>query len=94
MCMKTIWSTFVSYLLLLLVLLLCGFAFVTARPLPVKLASFAMGLCFLVTFISATWPDRRIANKLVKVFNFCAGGLFFAAMLMVLQHYFNTVSMT
>ncbi|MGJ9418865.1 hypothetical protein ACHAC9_14015 [Massilia sp. CMS3.1] len=92
--MKTIWSTFVSFLLLLLVLMIFGFAFVTTKPLPMKLGSVAMGLCFLVTFISATWPDRRIANKLVKVLNFCAAGSFFAAMIMVLQHYFNTVSMT
>ena len=92
--MKTIWSTFVSYLLLLLVLMFAGFGFATAKPLPVKLFSVAMGLHFLITFISATWPDTRTADKLVKVFNFCAGGLFLAAMILIVQHYFNTVSMT
>ena len=92
--MKTIWSTFVSFLLLLLVLMFCGFGIVASKPLPIKLFSGAAGLCFLVTFMNATWPDRRIADKLVKVFNFCAGALFLAAMILVLEHYFNTVSMT
>jgi hypothetical protein len=92
--MKTIWSTFVSCLLLLLVLIFCGFGFVTAKPLPMKLGTFAMGLCFLVTFISATWPQRPIADKLVKALNVCAGGLFVAAMVLVLRHYFSTVQMT
>ena len=91
--MKTIWSTFVSFLLLLLVLMFFGFGFVTYKPLPMKLASAGMGLYFLITFISANWPDRPVADKLVKVFNLCAGGLFAVAMLLVLQHYFNTVPM-
>ena len=91
--MKTIWSTFVSFLLLLLVLMFAGFGFVTAKPLPMKLFIVAMGLHFLITFISATWPERQIADRLVKVLNFGAGGLCVAAMLLVLQHYFNTVPM-
>jgi hypothetical protein len=92
--MKTIWSNVVSCLLLLLVLMLCGFGFVTAKPLPMKLGAFAMGLCFLTTFISATWPNRPIADKLVKVSTLCAGVLFMAAMSLVLRHYFSTVQMT
>lgn len=92
--MKTIWSTFVSFLLLLLVLMfVVGFGFFTAKPLPMKLFSVAAGLHFLITFISATWPERQIADRLVKVFHFCAGALSLAAMLLVLQHYFNTVPM-
>lgn len=70
-----------------------GFGFVTAKPLPVKLFTVAMGLHFLITFISATWPERQIADRLVKVFNFFAGALCVAAMLLVLQHYLNTVPM-
>ena len=93
MYMKTIWSTFSSFLLLLLVLMFAGFGFVNAKPLPVKLFAVAMGLHFLITFISATWPERQIADRLVKVFNVCAGALCLAAMLLVLQHYFNTVPM-
>ncbi len=92
--MKTIWSTFVSYLLLLLVLMLCGSAFIHYKPLPMKLGAAAMGLYFLVTFISATWPDQPTADKLVTVLNFCAGGLMAAAMFLMAQHYVNTVSMT
>jgi hypothetical protein len=91
--MKAIWSTFISFLLLLLVLMFAGFGFVTAKPLPVKLFAIAVGLHFLITFISATWPGRPIADKLVKVFHFGAGALCVAAMLLVLQHYFNTVPM-
>lgn len=94
MYMKAIWSTFVSFLLLLLVLMFCAFGFVSSKPLPMKLFSVALGLGFLVTFISASWPDRPIADKLVKVFHHCALGLFAIAMALVLQHYFNTVSMT
>ena len=91
--MKTIWSNFSSCLLLLLVLMFAGFGFVTAKPLPVKLFTVAMGLYFLILFISATWPERQIAGRLVKVFQFFAGALCLAAMLLVLQHYFNTVPM-
>lgn len=91
--MKTIWSAFVSYLLLLLVLMFCAFGFVTAKPLPVKLFAIAMGLQFLITFISATWPQRQIADRLVKLCNFFAAALCAVAMLLVLQHYFNTVPM-
>ncbi|MFC5459528.1 hypothetical protein [Massilia niabensis] len=54
--MKTIWSTPVSFLLLLLVLMFAGFGIVALKPLPMKLGSAALGLCFLVTFISA--PGR------------------------------------
>ena len=89
--MKTIWSTFVSYLLLSLVLMFCGFGFVTAKPLPMKLVLVAMALYFLITFISATWPDRPTAIKLVKAFNFSAGGLLLAATILMVQHYVNTV---
>lgn len=91
--MKTIWSTFVSYLLLLLVLMFAGFGFVTAKPLPVKLFAVAIGLYFLITFTSASWPDRPTADRVVKLLHFCAGGLSLAAMLLVLQHYINTVPM-
>ena len=91
--MKTIWSTFYSYLLLLLVLTFAGFGFVTAKPLPVKLFAVAMGLHFLILFVSATWPERQGARRIVKVFNFSAGALCAVAMLLVLQHYFNTVPM-
>ena len=92
--MKTLWSNLVSYLLLSLVLLLCGFFFVTAKPLPMKLAAVAMGLSFLVVYIDATWPDRPIANKLVKVFNLCIGSLSLAAILLMVKHYIATVPMT
>ena len=91
--MKAIWSTFVSFLLLFLVLMFAGFGFVTAKPVPVKLFTVAMGLHFLIVFISATWPERQIADRLVKVFNFCAGALCVLAMLLVLQHYVTTVPM-
>jgi hypothetical protein len=89
--MKTIWSAFISFLLLLLVLMFAAFGFVSAKPLPVKLLAIVMGLHFLITFISATWPEQQTANRLVKIFNFCASALTAAAMLLVLQHYFNTV---
>ena len=89
--MKTIWSAFISFLLLLLVLMFAALGFVTAKPLPVKLFAIAMGLHFLITFISATWPEQRTADRLVKIFNVSAGALCVAAMLLVLQHYFNTV---
>lgn len=92
--MKTIWSTVVSFLLLLLVLMFAGYGFVSAKPLPMKLASVAMGLFFLVTFVSASWPERPIADKLVKVFHHCALGLFAIATALVWQHYLSTVSMT
>ena len=91
--MKTIWSTFVSFLLLLLVLMFAGFGVVASKPWPVKLGAAAMGFCFLSTFISASWPESRGAGKLVKAANLCAGGLFAAALLLVLQHYFSTVPM-
>lgn len=91
--MKTIWSAFTSFLLLLLVLMFAVFGFVSAKPLPVKLFAIVMGLHFLTTFISATWPERQTANRLVKIFGFCASALTVAAMLLVLQHYFNTVPM-
>jgi uncharacterized membrane protein len=91
--MKTIWSAFISFLLLSLVLMFAAIGFVTAKPLPIKLFTIVMGLHFLITFISATWPERRNADKLVKVLNFCAGALTVAAMLLVLQHYVNTVPM-
>jgi hypothetical protein len=70
-----------------------AFGFVSARPLPVKLLAIVMGLHFLITFISATWPERQTANRLVKIFNFCAGVFTVAAMLLVLQHYFSAVPM-
>jgi len=91
--MKTIWSAFISFLLLLLVLMSAVFGFVSAKPLPVKLLAVVMGLHFLITFTSATWPEQQTANRLVKIFNFCASALTAAAMLLVLQHYFNTVPM-
>lgn len=89
--MKTIWSAVVSFLLLLLVLMFAAFGFVTAKPLPIKLFTIAMALQFLITFISATWPRRQTADRLVKVLNVGAGAACVAAMLLVLQHYFNTV---
>ncbi|MFC3460620.1 hypothetical protein [Massilia haematophila] len=89
--MKRIWSAVVACLLLLLVLLFLGFGGYASRPLPLKLGAAALGLCFLVTFFNVVLPDGRIANNVVKVLNFCAGALFFAAMLLVLQHYFNTM---
>ena len=89
--MKTIWSAFISFLLLLLVLMFAAFGFFTVKPLPVKLFTIAMGLHFLITFISATWTGRQAADRLVKLLNFSAGALCAAAMLLVLQHYFNTV---
>ena len=89
--MKTIWSASISFLLLLLVLMFAAFGFVTAKPLPVTLFAIAMGLHFLIMLISATWPERQTADRLVKVFNVAAGVLCVAAMLLVLQHYFNTV---
>ena len=46
--MKTIWSTFVSYLLLLPVLMLFGFGFVSAKPWTMKLAAAGGGLYFLI----------------------------------------------
>jgi hypothetical protein len=91
---KTIWSTVVSFLLLSLVLMFCAFGFFTAKPLPVKLFTVAMGLHFLITFISATWPERQSADRLVKIFHFCAAVLGAVAMALVLEHYFNTVPMT
>ena len=91
MYMKTIWSAFSSFLLLLLVLMFAGFGFVNAKPLPVKLFAVAAGLHFLILFMSATWPDRPIAIKLVKAFNFCAGGMLIAAVILMVQHYVNTV---
>lgn len=89
--MRRIWSAFVSCLLLLLVLLIFGFAAYSSTQLPLKLGAAALGLCFLVTFCNVVLPDGRIANHVVKVLNFCAGALFFAAMMLVLEHYFNTM---
>ena len=91
--MKTIWSAFISFLLLLLVMMFAAFGFVTAKPLPIRLFAFALGLYFLITFISATWPERQTADRLLKVLNFCAGASCVVAMLLVLQRYFNTVPM-
>lgn len=68
-----------------------AFGFITAKPLPIKLFTIAMALQFLITFISATWPERQTADRLVKIFNVVAGAFCVAAMLLVLQHYFNTV---
>lgn len=89
--MKRIWSAVASCLLLLLVLLFLGFGAYGSKALPLKLGAAALGLCFLVTFCNVVLPDGRIANQFVKVLNFCAGALFFAAMMLVLQHYFNTM---
>jgi len=69
----------------------CAFGFITAKPLPIKLFTIAMALQFLITFISATWPERQTADRLVNVFNVVAGAFCVAAMVLVLQHYFNTV---
>lgn len=89
--MKTTWSAFVSFLLLVLVLLFAGFGVFTSTTLPMRLGAGALGLCFLITFINGVWPDGEHANKVVKALNLCAGGLFAVAMLLVLQHYFNTM---
>ena len=89
--MKRIWSVFVSCLLLLSVLLFLGFGAYGSATLPLKLGATALGLCFLVTFLNVALPNGRIADTCVKVLNVCAGALFLAAMLLVLQHYFNTM---
>lgn len=91
--MKTAWSSVTSFLLLLLVLMFAAFGFASSKPLPMKLFAVAMGLQFLITFISAAWPDQRTANRLVKILNFSAGALCVAAMALVLQYYFDTVPM-
>lgn len=89
--MKTLQSAFISSLLVLLVLMFASFGAVAAKALPIKFFAIATGLHFLIVFIGATWPARQPADRLVKVLNLVASALCMGAMLLVVQHYFNTV---
>lgn len=89
--MKRTWSAFFYFLLLLLILLFLGFGAYASHSLPMQLATAAMALGFLVTYIDGIQPEAPRARKLVKFLNSVAGGLLIAALLFGLRHYFDTM---
>ncbi|MEN3276938.1 MAG: hypothetical protein V7631_2728 [Massilia sp.] len=89
---KILWSTVVSMLLAFLASLFLSYAAFSPKPLFVKAGTAAVGLCFLVAFVNYAWPEKRIASKLATVFNYCAGALFLAALILGVWPYIGPAS--
>lgn len=90
--MKILWSTIVSMLLASLASMFLSYAAFSPKPLFVKAGTAAVGLCFLVAFLNYAWPEKRIASKLATVFNYCAGALFLAALILGAWPYIGPAS--